>query len=71
MHTLVNEHVVTGRARHRARTDSELRVVIQELLDKEVNGFEVMVRKVAPEIANIVDMTDHAMGTKPYYERIT
>lgn len=93
----------------RARSDSELRVVIQELLDKEVNrsiaahggkisvtgvrdahlfiamsggcqgcaasqltlrqGFEVMVRKVAPEIVNIVDMTDHAMGTKPYYER--
>jgi Fe-S cluster biogenesis protein NfuA len=93
----------------RARTDGELRVVIQDLLDKEVNrsiaahggkisvtdvrdahlfiamsggcqgcaasqltlrqGFEVMVRKVAPEIVDIVDMTDHAMGTKPYYER--
>ncbi len=93
----------------RGRTDTELRVVIQELLDKEVNrsiaahggqisivdvrdgnlfiamsggcqgcaasqvtlrqGFEVMVRGVAPEIVDIVDMTDHAMGTKPYYER--
>ncbi len=92
----------------RARSDSELRAVIQELLDKEVNrsiaahggkisvtdvrdahlfiamsggcqgcaasqltlrqGFELMVRKVAPEIVDIVDMTDHAMGTKPYYE---
>ena len=93
----------------RARTDSELRVVIQELADKEVHrsiaahggkisvtdvrdallfaamnggcqgcaasqltlrqGFEIMVRKVAPEIVNVVDMTDHAIGTKPYYER--
>lgn len=95
----------------RARTDSELRVVIQELADKEVHrsiaahggkisvtdvrdallfaamnggcqgcaasqltlrqGFEIMVRKVAPEIVNVVDMTDHAIGTKPYYERTT
>jgi len=26
-----------------------------------------MVRKVAPEIVNIVDTTDHAAGKKPYY----
>ena len=32
-------------------------------------GFEVMVRKVAPEIVDIVDTTDHEAGTKPFYER--
>lgn len=32
-------------------------------------GFEVMVRRVAPEIVDIVDTTDHAAGTKPFYER--
>ena len=31
-------------------------------------GFEVMVRRVAPEIVDIVDTTDHAAGTKPFYE---
>lgn len=91
------------------RSDAELHVVIQELLDQEVNrsiashggkisivdisdgvlfiamsggcqgcagstatlrqGLDVMVRKVAPEIVNIIDTTDHAAGTKPFYER--
>jgi len=91
------------------RSDAEVRVVVQELLDSEVNksianhggeisivevhdgvlsimmsggcqgcassnvtlrqGFEVMVRRVAPEIVDIVDTTDHAAGTKPFYER--
>jgi len=91
------------------RTDEEVRAVVQELLDREVNrsianhggkisivdvrdgylfiamaggcqgcaasqvtlrqGFEVMVRRVAPELVDIVDMTDHASGTKPYYQR--
>ena len=32
-------------------------------------GFEVMVRKVAPEIVDVVDTTDHEAGTKPFYER--
>lgn len=32
-------------------------------------GFEVMVRRVAPEIVDIVDTTDHAAGSKPYYQR--
>jgi len=32
-------------------------------------GFEVMVRRVAPEIADIVDTTDHAAGAKPFYGR--
>jgi Fe-S cluster biogenesis protein NfuA len=89
------------------RSDAEVRAVIQELLDGEVNrsianhggqisivdvhdgvlsiamsggcqgcaasnvtlrqGFEVMVRGVAPEIVDIVDTTDHAAGTKPFY----
>jgi NFU1 iron-sulfur cluster scaffold homolog, mitochondrial len=33
-------------------------------------GFEVMVRRVAPEIVDIVDMTDHAAGEKPFYRGI-
>jgi len=93
----------------RGRTDAEVRAVVQELLDKEVNrsiaghgghlsiidvrdgnlfiamsggcqgcsasqvtlrqGVEVMVRRVAPEIVDIVDTTDHAMGKKPFYKR--
>jgi Fe-S cluster biogenesis protein NfuA len=32
-------------------------------------GVEVMVRRVAPEIRSIVDATDHAAGTQPYYHR--
>ena len=91
------------------RTDVEIRAVVQELLDGEVNrsiaahggrislvdvrdrnlyvamsggcqgcaasqltlrkGLEVMVRRVAPEIVDIVDTTDHAAGTKPFYGR--
>ena len=31
-------------------------------------GFEVMVHTVAPEIVNIVDTTDHASGTRPFYQ---
>ncbi len=91
------------------RTDAEVRTVIQELLDRQVNpaikahggkisivdltdgnlfitmsggcqgcaasaltlrrGFEVKVRRVAPEIVDIVDTTDHTAGTKPFFER--
>jgi len=90
------------------RTDAEIRAVVQELLDQQVNrsiaahggkisivdvtdrnllvamsggcqgcaasqltlrlGFEVMVRRVAPEIVKIVDTTDHAAGKEPFYE---
>ena len=93
----------------RGRTDADVRRVVQELLDREVNrsiaghggqisivdvsdghlfiamsggcqgcaasqvtlrqGFEVMVRRVAPEIVEIVDTTDHAAGEKPFYQR--
>jgi Fe-S cluster biogenesis protein NfuA len=93
----------------RGRTDAEVRAVVQELLDREVNrsiaahggkismvdfrdgslliamsggcqgcaasqvtlrqGFEVMVRRVAPEIVDIIDTTDHAAGKKPFYQR--
>jgi hypothetical protein len=28
-----------------------------------------MVRRVAPEIVDIVDTTDHAAGEKPFYQR--
>ena len=32
-------------------------------------GFEVMVRRVAPEILEIIDTTDHAVGENPFYRR--
>ena len=32
-------------------------------------GFEVMVKRVAPEIVEIVDATDHAAGKLPFYQR--
>ena len=96
-----------GTARTWGRSDAELRVVVQDLLDKEVNrsiashggkisivdvrdaklyiamsggcqgcgssqvtlrqGFEVMVHRVTPEIADIIDTTDHAAGKTPFY----
>ncbi len=31
-------------------------------------GIEVILREAIPEIANIVDVTDHADGTNPFYE---
>jgi Fe/S biogenesis protein NfuA len=31
-------------------------------------GIEVILREAIPEIADIVDVTDHAEGTNPYYE---
>ena len=31
-------------------------------------GIEVMLREAIPELTNIVDVTDHADGTNPYYE---
>ena len=33
-------------------------------------GFELMVRRVAPEIVDIIDATDHASGTNPFYMRV-
>jgi Fe-S cluster biogenesis protein NfuA len=91
------------------RSDAELGMAVQELLDKEVNrsianhggkisivdvhqgklfitmsggcqgcassqmtlrqGFEVMVKRIAPEIVEIVDATDHAAGKLPFYQR--
>lgn len=32
-------------------------------------GFEVMVRRVAPEVRAIIDTTDHAAGRDPFYRR--
>ena len=32
-------------------------------------GFEVMVRRVAPEIVDIIDTTEHEAGKKPFYQR--
>ncbi len=32
-------------------------------------GFEVMLKRVAPEIEEIVDTTNHAAGKQPYYPR--
>ena len=34
------------------------------------HGFEIMARRVAPEIVDIIDTTDHAAGKKPFYEQI-
>ena len=91
------------------RSDAELGVVVQQLLDQQVNrsianhggkisivevrqgklfismsggcqgcassqvtlrqGFEVMVKKVTPEIVEIIDATDHAAGKQPFYRR--
>ena len=91
------------------RSDAEIHVAVQQLLDKQVNrsiadhggkisivevrrgklfitmgggcqgcghsqvtlrqGFEVMVKSVAPEIVSIIDATDHAAGKKPFYQR--
>lgn len=31
-------------------------------------GVEVMVRRVVPEIREVVDATNHAAGTRPYYD---
>ncbi len=31
-------------------------------------GVEVMVRRVVPEVRAIIDATDHAAGTQPYYQ---
>jgi len=31
-------------------------------------GIEVILREAIPEIANVVDVTDHADGTNPYYQ---
>jgi len=32
------------------------------------HGIEVAIKQAVPEIRNIVDVTDHAEGTNPYYE---
>ena len=29
-------------------------------------GFELMVRRVAPEVVDIIDTSDHASGTSPF-----
>jgi Fe/S biogenesis protein NfuA len=31
-------------------------------------GIEVAIRDSVPEIARVIDVTDHAAGTNPYYE---
>jgi Fe/S biogenesis protein NfuA len=31
-------------------------------------GIEVAIKEAVPEIASVVDVTDHASGTNPYYE---
>jgi Fe-S cluster biogenesis protein NfuA len=30
-------------------------------------GFELMVRRVAPEVVDIIDATDHSSGSNPFY----
>ncbi len=31
-------------------------------------GVEVMIKEQVPEIVTVVDVTDHASGTNPYYK---
>jgi Fe/S biogenesis protein NfuA len=31
-------------------------------------GIEVVITGAVPEIVRVVDVTDHAAGTKPYFE---
>ena len=31
------------------------------------NGFEAKARLVAPELVELIDVTDHAAGTSPFY----
>ena len=31
-------------------------------------GIEVAITEAAPEITRVVDVTDHASGTNPYFE---
>jgi Fe/S biogenesis protein NfuA len=31
-------------------------------------GIEVAIKQAVPEIVNVIDVTDHASGTNPYYE---
>jgi Fe/S biogenesis protein NfuA len=31
-------------------------------------GISVAIKQAVPEITNVVDVTDHASGTNPYYE---
>ena len=31
-------------------------------------GISVAIKQAVPEILNVVDVTDHASGTNPYYE---
>ena len=31
-------------------------------------GIEVAIKETVPEIARVVDVTDHASGTNPYFE---
>jgi Fe/S biogenesis protein NfuA len=31
-------------------------------------GIEVAIKEAVPEILSVVDVTDHASGTNPYYE---
>jgi Fe-S cluster biogenesis protein NfuA len=103
---ILEMHIHTGT---QGRSNAELYMAIQELLDKEVNrsianhggkisivevrqgklfitmsggcqgcassqvtlrqGFEVMLKRVAPEIEEIVDTTNHAAGKQPFYPR--
>ncbi len=32
------------------------------------HGIETAIRELVPEITEIVDVTDHASGTDPYYD---
>ena len=31
-------------------------------------GIEVAIREAVPEVTRVIDVTDHASGTNPYFE---
>jgi Fe-S cluster biogenesis protein NfuA len=33
-------------------------------------GFERMVRKIVPELVDIIDTTDHTAGARPFYRQV-
>src|SRR5680860_1573876 len=50
----------------RERTDAEIRAVLQELLDREVNR-SIAAHGGRISIVDVVDTTDHASGNTPFY----
>lgn len=111
--TALREHLKSGKLAvakdyaSKTRTDAEIKIKVQEILDADINpgvaehggvidlldvregkvyvkmggscqgcgqasvtlkqGVEASIRKAVPEVEDILDTTDHASGTNPYY----